>query len=61
MAFMKDFGDKVASNIDCFELTNRLHSEQDPKPGHITNIITQLNIKYLIRVTPQYSVSFISK
>ena len=60
MEFRKSFGLKVASIIDCFEIFIERPSNLKARAQTWSNYKHKNTVKYLIGITPQGSVSFIS-
>lgn len=61
MVFRKDFGVKVAVIVDCFEILIERPSNLLARAQTWSSSKHQNTIKFLIGVTPQGSISFISK
>ena len=61
MAFRKDYGDKVVSIIDCFEVKIDQPSNLRARSQTWSHYKHHHTIKYLIGITPQGSIFLISK
>ena len=61
LAFKRNFGDKVAGIIDCFEIFIERPSSLIARAMTWSNYKHHNIVKFLIRITPQRVISFISK
>ena len=61
LAFKRNFGDKVAGIIDCFEIFIERPSSLIARAMTWSNYKHHNIVKFLIRITPQRVISFRSK
>ena len=61
MSFRKHFEDKVAVVIDCFEIFIDRPSSLDARAQTYSAYKGHNTVKFLLRITPQKVISFVSK